>query len=186
MHHLHAILSTALTKAEKWGWVERAPTRGVSPPPLRSKEITAPTPEQLNILIAEASDPVLAVAIALAALTGCRRGELAALRWSDVDLTIGRVHVWRSLSVVKGELDKGPTKTHAIRKVPSTRSGSPSSGTTGSGCRICRTPPNHRSPPTLTCCPAGPTVPTPLEEAEKDPRGPPGTRSGSTTSGTSR
>jgi integrase len=117
VHHLHAILSTALTKAEKWGWVERAPTRRASPPPLRAKEITAPTPEQLNALIAEASDPVLAVAIALAALTGCRRGELSALRWSDVDLTVGRLHVRRSVSAVNGELHEGPTKTHASRRV---------------------------------------------------------------------
>ena len=30
-------------------------------------------------------DPDIAVTIALAALTGCRRGELCGLQWSDVD-----------------------------------------------------------------------------------------------------
>jgi len=44
-----------------------------------------PTPAQLARLVAEAEqvDPVLAAAIALAALTGAGRGELCALRWSD-------------------------------------------------------------------------------------------------------
>ena len=36
--------------------------------------------------VAEADDPVMATAVALAALTGARRGELVALKWSDVDL----------------------------------------------------------------------------------------------------
>jgi len=49
-----------------------------------------PTPEQLSALVkaAEDDDPVLAAAIALAALSGARRGELVALWWSDVDLAV--------------------------------------------------------------------------------------------------
>jgi hypothetical protein len=70
-----------------------------------------PTPAQLARLVAEAeaADPVLAAAIALAALTGVRRGELCALRWSDVDLEAGTVHIERAITVVAKTAYEGPT-----------------------------------------------------------------------------
>ena len=60
---------------------------------------------------------VLGAAIALAAVTGCRRGEVCGLRWSDLDFETGRIWVRRA---VKHGLDNrqlvvGPTKTHADR-----------------------------------------------------------------------
>jgi integrase len=79
--------------------------------------MVVPTPEQLSGLMkaADEDDPVLATAIALAALTGARRGELVALRWSDIDLAVGRVRIARSLTVAGGEQHTGPTKTHQSR-----------------------------------------------------------------------
>jgi integrase len=117
VHHLHAILSAALNQGVKWGWLEVSPANRASPPPLRSKAAVPPTPEQMNRLFAEASrtDHTLATAIALAALTGARRGELCALRWSDIDLSTGRVRIARSLTVVDRKIHEGPTKTHQIR-----------------------------------------------------------------------
>jgi integrase len=119
VHHLHAVLSAALNQAVKWGWIDRAPTTRASPPPLRQAPMKVPTPEQLNQLhrAAAEDDEVLATAIGLAALTGARRGELVALRWSDVDLVVGRVSIARSLSVVQGVVHEGPTKTHQARDV---------------------------------------------------------------------
>jgi integrase len=55
--------------------------------------------------------------VALAALTGLRRGELLALRWSDVDLTVGSVKVERAITVIDGTTHIGPTKTHQVRRV---------------------------------------------------------------------
>jgi integrase len=119
VHHLHAILSAALNQAVKWGWIDRSPAARSSPPPLRQTPMKIPTPEQLNQLHRAAAgvDQVLATAIALAALTGARRGELAALRWSDVDLLAGRVRIARSLTVVGGTAHEGPTKTHQVRDI---------------------------------------------------------------------
>ena len=114
---LHAILSAALRQAAKWGWIGLVPTALASPPRVTSREMLVPTPEQLTKLIREAekSDPVLTCAIALAALTGARRGELTALRWSDIDLTRDRVRISKSLTVTGGVQHTGPTKTHALR-----------------------------------------------------------------------
>ena len=78
-----------------------------------------PTPKQLTELVrtAETIDPLLASSVALAALTGLRRGELLALRWSDVDLTVGSVKVERAITVIDGTTHIGPTKTHQVRRV---------------------------------------------------------------------
>jgi integrase len=115
----HAILSAACRQAVKWGWLDRAPTDRASAPTPRSPVMKVPTPAQLSRLVAaaEREDPVLASAIALAALTGARRGELAALRWSDINLVSGRLRIVRSLTVVEGRPLEGPTKTYQIREV---------------------------------------------------------------------
>ena len=52
---------------------------------------------------------------AIALLTGMRSGELYALKWSDVDLESGKIHVVRSWSSKNGI---GPTKTAENRVVP--------------------------------------------------------------------
>jgi integrase len=117
VHKYHSILSAALRQAVKWGWIDQAPTARATPPSPARKEMLVPTPEQLTALVkkAEAIDPVLATAVALAALTGARRGELVALRWSDIDMAKGQLRIARSLTVAKGEQHTGPTKTHASR-----------------------------------------------------------------------
>ena len=120
VHHLAAIIKAACNQAVKWDWIASNPVSRSTVPPLRSRPPTVPTPDQLLDLIAAAEakdDHTLATAIALAALTGARRGELVALRWSDLDLTAGTVRIARSLTVVDGEVHVGPTKTHAERVV---------------------------------------------------------------------
>lgn len=119
VHHHHAILSAACNQAVKWGWIERSPVLRASPPSVTRATMKVPTPAQLARLVAEAeaADPVLAAAIALAALTGARRGELCALRWSDVDLEAGTVQIERAITVVAKTAYEGPTKTHQGRRI---------------------------------------------------------------------
>jgi integrase len=57
----------------------------------------------------------MAVLIMLAALTGARRGELCALRWTDVDLEAGRLLISRSLAEVDGRIVEKDTKSHQDR-----------------------------------------------------------------------
>jgi len=117
VHKYHTVLSAALRQAVKWGYIGSAPTARATPPKVERHEMKVPTPEQLSALVkaADAVDPVLATAVALAALTGARRGELVALKWSDIDLGAGRVKIARSLTVARGEQHTGPTKTHQSR-----------------------------------------------------------------------
>jgi len=62
----------------------------------------------------EESDPNWHALVLLAFQTGMRRGELAALRWGDIDLDIGTVHIRHSLND-DGSLKD--TKTHRTRKI---------------------------------------------------------------------
>jgi integrase len=119
VHIYHSILSAACRQGVKWGWLDRSPTDRATAPTPRSPEMKVPTPRQLSTIMATAdsTDPVLAMAIALAALTGARRGELVALRWSDVDLETGTIRIERAVTVVEGVSIVGPTKTHQVRRV---------------------------------------------------------------------
>lgn len=82
---------------------------------------TVPSVETVRMLVstAEEHDPVLSAAIMLAALTGCRRGELLGLRWSDVNRDQMILHVQRSIKREEfgRALRAGPTKTHQDRRV---------------------------------------------------------------------
>lgn len=56
--------------------------------------------------------------IHLAINTGCRRGELAALEWSDINFNERTIHISKSLYKIKGEpIQTKDTKTHESRKV---------------------------------------------------------------------
>lgn len=115
----HAILSGALGQAVKWAWAPTNVAKSASPPKVRAKKIAVPTQEEIRRLLdlAEQRDPTLAGAILLAAITGCRRGEICALRWPDVDLEAGVLHVARSLADLPGRVVEKDTKSHAERTI---------------------------------------------------------------------
>lgn len=89
------------------------------PPRLLAPEITPPSPDELARLQASvaADDPELAMFIRLSAMTGARRSEMLALRWTDVDLGRGAVAISRGIVMgLDGLVEKG-TKTHQARRV---------------------------------------------------------------------
>ena len=68
------------------------------------------------LALADERDAALACLLRLAAVTGARRGELCALRWSDLDRTSLRIS--RSLyGSRQDQLMEKDTKTHAVRRV---------------------------------------------------------------------
>lgn len=115
----HAVLSAALKRAVKWGMIPSNPAERATPPGISRSTASAPALGDVQALIAAAQqvDAVLATAIGLAAATGARRGELCALRWSDVDLKRNTLRIERSLTVIKQAALEGPTKTHQRRDI---------------------------------------------------------------------
>ena len=115
----HAIISSALHQAERWGWVRQNIALLARPPKTTQRRIKPPSVDTVRevVLAAEERDPRLAPLLMLAALTGMRRGELCALRWSDVDFDRGELTVSRSVVVVPGGLEEKTTKTDRDRQV---------------------------------------------------------------------
>ena len=120
VHEVHAILSGALNRAVVWGWRADNPARLASPPSIERTDMQPPAVEDAARLlaVAVAEDPELGLFLRLAVVLGARRGELCAVRWSDVDLDQGEVLIAGGIVRVPGEslLDKA-TKTHAKRRV---------------------------------------------------------------------
>jgi integrase len=119
VRQVHAILRRSLDPAARWGWIPANPAALASPPRPGPAHLRPPTPEGVSRLLEAAyqADPEFAVLLWLAATTGARRGELCALRWSNVDLAAGELVIVRNLIVRGGQLVEKDTKTHAARRI---------------------------------------------------------------------
>lgn len=111
------VVSAAFGRAVKWGLVDRNPVSNSEPPVAKKSQAAALTPEQQRLVIESASGPwCIRAFLELAAATGCRRGELLALRWSDI--VDGCAIIARSLTQTKDKLEFKTTKTGMARVVP--------------------------------------------------------------------
>ena len=117
---VYTILHAAFDLAVKRGHVARNPVDLVAPPQAERREGAAFTPEELRSILHAARGTLIYPAVLLAAATGCRRGEVLALRWEDVDLEAGLVRFARSASPVPGvgTVDKAPKTRKSARVVP--------------------------------------------------------------------
>ena len=120
VRRVHALIGAALHQAERWELLDRNVARQASPPTVHAAEIVAPNPDDVRRVIraAEESDPTLAALLFTAALTGARRGELCALRWSDIDLEGRTLRIARSVyELAGGGWAEKTTKTHQARRL---------------------------------------------------------------------
>lgn len=86
IHEIHGVLHLALKNAMRWGYVSRNVCDLVEPPRIVSREVTPLTLEQAQALLKSVREHRLEVLLTMAVVTGMRRGELLALRWSNIDL----------------------------------------------------------------------------------------------------
>ncbi len=119
VRRVHALLSAALRYAENGDMVDRNVARRAQPPTVRPAGVEAPSPVEVQAILTEADrlEPALAVLLLLAALTGARRGELCALRWTDIDVAGGTVTIARSVYDTPDGWAEKPTKTHQARTI---------------------------------------------------------------------
>ena len=121
VNHHHRILRAALSQAARWGLVANNPVRLATPPRSRPAPCAPPSPAEVRQLIDEAKvspSPMLGSVIMLAATTGMRRGELAGLRWSAVDLERRQIDVASSIWQVSSRWGEKLPKSHQQRQLP--------------------------------------------------------------------
>jgi integrase len=116
VRNIAGVLSSAFTRAIKWGLLAVNPVSSSEPPIPKKREGLALIPAEQILLIKSAAGPwCLPMFLEMSAATGARRGEVLALRWSDLrgsELTIAR-----SLTQTKQVLEFKGTKTEKPRRV---------------------------------------------------------------------
>jgi integrase len=108
-----ATLASVLTACVKrWHWLPASPMTGVSKPSESNggtRFLSEAELERLLIACRESASPDLLLAVMLSITTGGRQGEILGLRWKDVDLAAGLLHL---------RVDAQTTTKGGIRTLP--------------------------------------------------------------------
>jgi integrase len=115
---IHYIIRGALGRAVRWRYlgVNKA-AMAVAPSP-NATEPDPPSAEEAAAILNEAwTDPEWGLLLWLTMVTGCRRGELCALVWADVDVEQAVLRLPASIAHTKAGLKRKPTKTNKGRRV---------------------------------------------------------------------
>jgi integrase len=116
VRNIAGVVSSAYSRAIRWGLVATNPVTNSEPPRARKHLAIALTPAQHDTVMNAASGPwCLRAYLEIASATGCRRGELLALRWSDI--VDGCAIIARSLTQTNAGLEFKGTKTEKPRTV---------------------------------------------------------------------
>ena len=110
------LLRASLRAAVQSGKLKANPCDQVEPPRHRRADPRWWTPEELSAFAKSCQDRPYGLAWQLALCCGLRRGELAGLRWIDVDQAAGLIHIRNQRQRVGGRLIDAPPKSAAGRR----------------------------------------------------------------------
>ncbi len=123
VHHVHVALSASLRHAVEAGMIRVSPIVQL-PKMARPKAGGANKPDMVvwtiteaQRFLAKAATDRLVMVYELALATGLRRGELAGLRWVDVDLDAGQVAVRRNRTTAGYDVVDGNPKAGRARTI---------------------------------------------------------------------
>jgi integrase len=123
--NIHGALHAALKDAMRWGYVARNVADATDAPKVVTPEMQVWSPAQLRAFLTHVRDDRLYAAWMLFATTGMRRGEVAGLRWSDVDLAAGRATPRKPWIQVNYQVHVSEPKTAKGKKATLDRTPSP-------------------------------------------------------------
>lgn len=95
VHHMRRVLIKALGQAVTWERLSRNPATATTPPKVERTQMLAYDADQSAVLIEAFRPTRMFIPVMLAVTCGLRRGEIAALRWRDVEIGDNR----RQLSI---------------------------------------------------------------------------------------
>jgi integrase len=114
----HRVLHRALARAVATEVVSRNVASIIKPPKVEETEVESLTADQIASVLAALKGHWLQPIAVLALSSGARRGELLALRWTDIDLDTATARIERSLEQTKAGLRfKSPKTKHGRRVI---------------------------------------------------------------------
>lgn len=112
VRQIHFILRAAFDRAVRWRYLNTNEVILAEPPAFERSEPDPPSTEEVAALLNEAwRDPAWGMLLWLTTVSGCRRGEMCALRWTDLDLPRGIMTVERSYSQTATRSRESPPRT---------------------------------------------------------------------------
>jgi integrase len=114
--HLHRVVFRMLKHARQWGAVHQNVADLIDAPTAASEEIEILTPAQVQTVLESLKGRTLHPIVALALGSGARRGELLALRWSDLDFDKGTLRIERAVEQTTQRTAIKGTKTKHGRR----------------------------------------------------------------------
>ena len=114
----HTTCRTALEKAVTEGLIRINPAVGCKLPPKKAKEMQVLTPPEITRFLIQAREEGYYELFLLELTTGMRRGEILALKWRDLNLKTGELHISRQVLKVNGKvLISTPKTKSSVRSV---------------------------------------------------------------------
>ncbi len=104
------------------GWLTTNPVKRVKPARENPPRIEWLRPEQAERVL-RACPPLIRTFVLALMMTACRRGEMLALEWADVDLEAGRILIRRSKNGDSRSIPIHPTLKAALRSMPQPHEG---------------------------------------------------------------
>ncbi len=100
---VHANCRAALEKAVDEGLIRTNPAIGCKLPPKKSREMKVLTQNEIIRFLNRAKEEGYYELFLLELGTGMRRGEILALKWSDLNFNTGELRIERQVNVINGE-----------------------------------------------------------------------------------
>src|SRR5262249_2542741 len=97
VHHIASVIRGALQDAFRLEKIDANPMLRVKLPPIEKRKARALSRQEIDDLMNVCLNDWTRPFIQLARATGCRRGELLALLWTDIDFEVRHVVISKSL-----------------------------------------------------------------------------------------
>lgn len=118
VRQIHFILRAALDRSVRWRYLGKNEAMFATPPAFERPDPDPPSAAEAAALLNEAwNDPAWGLFLWLTMVSGCRRGEMCALRWTDLDFDRKLMIVERSYAQTADGRREKTTKTRQRRRI---------------------------------------------------------------------